>query len=205
VLVPGADGVVVAAVQEALAAAGVELAGGTDGVYGNDTMAAVAEYQRRNDGLQVTGAVDIATARSLGVYADPDEAGAATTTLPPTTTAATAAVGATPAAVATTPPATTVVPVGIAASTEGGGRPTRWLLAGAAAAMVAASAVVLRARRVAAGRSARRWGRVHPASSPRRSVADMRRAGELPAQPPVATPVIYDREREAELEVPVPD
>ena len=72
VLVPGAEGEVVAAVQEALIAAGVEVDGGADGVYGNDTMAAVAEYQRRNDALQETGAVDIATARSLGVYQEPD-------------------------------------------------------------------------------------------------------------------------------------
>ena len=72
VLVPGAEGEVVAAVQEALIAAGVEVDGGADGVYGNDTMAAVAEYQRRNDALQETGAVDVATARSLGVYQDPD-------------------------------------------------------------------------------------------------------------------------------------
>ena len=71
VLVPGAEGELVSAVQDALIAAGVDVAGGADGVYGNDTMAAVAEYQRRNDGLQVTGAVDMATARSLGVYEDP--------------------------------------------------------------------------------------------------------------------------------------
>ena len=51
-------------------------------MYGNDTMAAVAEYQRRNDGLQETGAVDIATARALGVYEDPEavEQSNATTT-----------------------------------------------------------------------------------------------------------------------------
>ena len=44
VLVPGAEGETVVAVQEALLADGIELAGGADGVYGNDTMAAVAEY-----------------------------------------------------------------------------------------------------------------------------------------------------------------
>ena len=69
VLVPGAEGEVVEAVQEALVRAGVDVPGGADGVYGNDTMATVAEYQRRTDGLQATGAVDLATARSLGVYA----------------------------------------------------------------------------------------------------------------------------------------
>ncbi len=69
-LVPGADGDVVVAVQEAIIAAGVELPGGADGVYGNDTMIAVADYQRLVGDLQVTGAVDVATARSLGVYSD---------------------------------------------------------------------------------------------------------------------------------------
>ena len=40
-------------------------------------MAAVAEYQRRNDPLQVTGAVDLATARALGVFDEGDETTAA--------------------------------------------------------------------------------------------------------------------------------
>ena len=78
VLVPGAEGETVAAVQEALVAAGIDVPGGADGVYGNDTMVAVAEYQRRNGGLQETGAVDVATARSLGVYEDPDASDDAT-------------------------------------------------------------------------------------------------------------------------------
>ena len=87
-LLPGAEGDVVTAVQEALMAAGVEVPGGADGVYGNDTMIAVAEYQRRTGGLQMTGAVDMATARSLGVYEDPDAASetaaAPATTVTPT-------------------------------------------------------------------------------------------------------------------------
>ena len=43
VLVPGAEGEIVSAVQAALIAADVAVAGGADGAYGNDTMAAVAE------------------------------------------------------------------------------------------------------------------------------------------------------------------
>ena len=77
-LVPGAEGETVAAVQTALITAGVEVRGGADGVYGNDTMVAVAEYQRRNDALQMTGAVDLATARSLGVYEEPSAGDEAT-------------------------------------------------------------------------------------------------------------------------------
>ncbi|MEM9745202.1 MAG: peptidoglycan-binding protein [Actinomycetota bacterium] len=67
VLVPGAEGPTVSAVQEAMIEAGIDVPGGADGVYGNDTMAAVAEFQRRNGDLQVTGAVDAPTARALGV------------------------------------------------------------------------------------------------------------------------------------------
>ena len=88
VLVPGAEGETVVAVQEALLAADIELAGGADGVFGNDTMAAVAEYQRRSGTLQVIGAVDVATARALGVYEDSEGADEATsTTVSPTTIA----------------------------------------------------------------------------------------------------------------------
>lgn len=79
VLVPGAEGDSVAAVQQAVIDAGVDVPGGADGVYGNDTMVAVAEYQRQAGDLLVTGAVDISTARSLGVYTDSDEAAAAAT------------------------------------------------------------------------------------------------------------------------------
>lgn len=95
VLVPGAEGDTVAAVQQAVVDAGVDLAGGADGVYGNDTMVAVAEFQRRAGDLQVTGAVDLATAEALGVLEDdapPAEVGARTdapsaTSLPSTRSA----------------------------------------------------------------------------------------------------------------------
>ena len=72
VLVPGAEGQTVDTVQDALIAAGVDVPGGVDGLYGDDTMVAVAAYQRRHEGFQVAGAVSIATARSLGVFDDPD-------------------------------------------------------------------------------------------------------------------------------------
>ncbi len=170
VLVPGAEGEVVAAVQEALIAAGVEVDGGADGVYGNDTMAAVAEYQRRNDALQETGAVDMATARSLGVYEDPEAADGPTQAAPPATTIA-----------ATTVPVPARAAVGESADpTDGGGGPSRWPLVTASVVIVVAAALVARRRYVVAQRAARRRARVHPATSPRRSVADMRRAGELP-------------------------
>jgi len=160
VLVPGAEGESVSAVQQGLVDAGVDVPGGADGVYGNDTMSAVAEYQRAND-LQVTGAVDVATARSLGVY---DDAGDQT-----------------PATPATTVP-TSAPSVASGEQTEPIDDDTRrwpfWLVATAAVVAALAAAVVGRHRYVVAQRSARRWARVHPATSPGRSVADLRRAAE---------------------------
>jgi hypothetical protein len=162
VLVPGAEGDIVAAVQQALIAADVEVAGGADGVYGNDTMAAVAEYQRSNDALQVTGAVDVATARALGVYQD-------STDDPPATTAP-----------AMTEPrsaqSTTAEPVEPTAN-DNASMPS-WLPITAAVIVALAAAVVGRRRYVVAQRSARRRARTHPATSPGRSVADMRRVGQ---------------------------
>ena len=190
VLVPGAEGEVVQAVQEALVATGVDVHGGADGVYGNDTMAAVAAYQGQTDGLLVTGAVDIATARSLGVYADPDAARAAapTTAVPvPTTVAATAPVPAQGAALGDSSD-----PV----ESDGGGVP-RWLVVAGSAVVGLVIAVVGRRRYVVAQRANRRRARVHPATSPRRSVADMRRTGELPAVGAIgATRAVYDHELE---------
>ena len=150
VLVPGAEGEVVAAVQEALIAAGVEVDGGADGVYGNDTMAAVAEYQRRNGALQETGAVDMATARSLGVYEDPEAADGPTQTAPPATTIA-----------------ATTVPVRckgrrrrVRRSDRRGGGPPRRALVTASVVVVFAAALVARRRYVVAQRAARRRARV---------------------------------------------
>jgi putative peptidoglycan binding protein len=189
VLVPGAEGETVEVVQDALIAADVEVPGGADGVYGNDTMAAVAEYQRGNDGLQVTGAVDIATARSLGVYEDPDAGGEAAGT---TTTVAERST----TVAATTVPARTQVADGGAvadppANTDGG--LPRWLFVAGAAVVVLAAAVAGRRRYVVAKRAARRWARVHPSTSPRTSVADLRRGGELPPVPdPASASEIYD-------------
>ena len=162
VLVPGAAGESVAAIQQALMAADVEVTGGADGVYGNDTMAAVAEYQRSND-LQVTGAVDMATARALGVYRDStDEAPA---TRAPATTAPRSALSATFGDVDE--------PTG-----SDNARVPSGLLIAAAVIVVLVAAVFGRRRYVVAQRSARRRARAHPATSPGRSVADMRRGGE---------------------------
>jgi hypothetical protein len=167
-LVPGAEGEIVAAVQQALIAADIEVAGGADGVYGNDTMAAVAEYQRSNDALQVTGAVDMATARALGVHQDSadDNPGA---TAPAMTT---------PRSVLSAQPDEVAEPT-VSDNTRVPYRP----LITAAVAVALAVAVIGRRRYVVAQRSARRRARVHPATSPGRSVADMRRA----LQPATAT------------------
>ncbi|MBA3289127.1 MAG: peptidoglycan-binding protein [Acidimicrobiia bacterium] len=191
VLVPGAEGEIVAAAQEALIAASIEIPGGADGVYGNDTMAAVAEFQRRNDALQLTGAVDMDTARSLGVLPDPEVADETATTAPPATAVAatTVPVPAPAAAVGESPE-----PIDSDDAQQMMGMP-RWLLVAASVVVVLAGAVVGRRRYVAVQRAARRWARVHPATSPRRSVADLRRAGEFPTatDPPGR---IYDHQLE---------
>ena len=188
VLVPGAEGDVVEKVQDALIAAGVDVPGGADGVYGNDTMAAVAAYQRRTDGLQVTGAVDMATARALGSSRTPtpSPSAAPTTASPaPTTVAVTAPAPAQDAAVGASREAT---------ESEGGGL-SRWLIVTALTVVALVAAVVGRRRYVVAQRAARRRARVHPATSPRRSVADLRRTGELPAVGAIGgARVIYDQE-----------
>jgi hypothetical protein len=183
VLLPGAEGDVVRAVQEALIAAGIDVPGGADGVYGDSTMIAVAEFQRRNAALDETGAVDEATAIALGVHTDPEAP--TTTTAGPSTTVA----GAAPAA----PDVASITPT--AATASGGSRATWWwpLAVAAVVLVVAFAALVARRRYVVAQRAARRWARVHPATSPHRSVADMRRAGELPARPGRG---IYDHELE---------
>lgn len=162
VLVPGAEGQIVSAIQRALIAADVEVAGGADGVYGNDTMAAVAEYQRSND-LQVTGAVDVGTARALGVYRDSTDETPATRALATT--------------VPRPAPSATVGEIAEPTGSDNDRVPP-WLLITAAVIVALAVAVVGRRRYVVAQRSARRRARVHPATSPGRSVADMRRAGE---------------------------
>jgi peptidoglycan hydrolase-like protein with peptidoglycan-binding domain len=188
VLVPGAEGDVVEKVQDALIATGVDVPGGADGVYGNDTMAAVAAYQRQTEGLQVTGAVDMATARALGLIEDPDavdEAAPTTASPAPTTVAVTAPVPAQDAAVGESREST---------ESDGGGL-SRWLIVTALTVVALVAAVVGRRRYVVAQRAARRRARVHPATSPRRSVADLRRTGELPAVGAIGgARVIYDQE-----------
>ena len=67
----GDSGPTVADVQEALLAAGVTGVGIADGVYGEQTTEAVAEFQRSR-GFTVTGAVEEPTAIALGVHGAPD-------------------------------------------------------------------------------------------------------------------------------------
>ena len=188
VLVPGAEGDLVEAVQDALIAEGVEVPGGADGVYGNDTTAAVAAYQRATDGLQVTGAVDMATARSLGVIADSNAVAEVT----PTT--------ASPAPTTVAPVTAPTPDAGIESSsepTESDGALPRGLIVAALVIFVLAAAVVARRRQVVAQLASRRWARVHPATSPRRTVADVRRTGELPAIGAIAAaPAVYDHDLE---------
>jgi len=62
----GSRGTAVASAQRVVMAAGIYLRGGADGIYGSYTMAAVKVYQSRQ-GLPVTGAVDEATARAMGL------------------------------------------------------------------------------------------------------------------------------------------
>ena len=67
----GDSGPTVAEVQQALLAAGISGVGIADGVYGEQTTEAVAEFQRSR-GFTVTGAVEEPTAIALGVHGTPD-------------------------------------------------------------------------------------------------------------------------------------
>jgi peptidoglycan hydrolase-like protein with peptidoglycan-binding domain len=58
----------VVALQKALIAAGIPVPGGADGRFGSGTAGAVMKFQRAK-GLRVTGRVDEATARALGLAA----------------------------------------------------------------------------------------------------------------------------------------
>lgn len=207
-LMPGAEGDAVIAVQEALVAAGIELRGGVDGEYGTSTMVAVADYQRTNDDLHVTGAVDEDTARALGVH--PRRAGTESSPVaaeplqdPATMPGTTPDGGAEAGVVAGADPAgalASVPVVGTATGRDGGDGPPAgsdnrmWWALIVAGLVLTPAAVVVRRRLVIAQRRTRRWARVHPATSPRRSIADMRRSGELPAFP--GRPVIYDHAEE---------
>lgn len=54
----------VRSIQEALMRDGIGLVGGADGIFGNGTSAAIAEYQKRR-GLSITGAMDEATQTAM--------------------------------------------------------------------------------------------------------------------------------------------
>jgi cell wall-associated NlpC family hydrolase len=78
----GSRGPAVAQVQQAIIRMGWPLARGADGVFGVSTQRALMAIQRAN-GLKVTGATNIATARLLGLTEAPTN-----TTVAPTNTAA---------------------------------------------------------------------------------------------------------------------
>jgi len=72
----GAVGDDVKAVQTALIAAGVPVAGGADGAFGPATRSALVDFQSRQ-GLAQSGEVDTATAAALGLTSSPSAAPAA--------------------------------------------------------------------------------------------------------------------------------
>lgn len=68
--VRGQSGEAVRTLQNALIVAGIAVTGGADGVFGGATERAIAQYQR-NVQLRATGAIDLWTARLLGLTASP--------------------------------------------------------------------------------------------------------------------------------------
>ncbi|CAB4671496.1 MAG: hypothetical protein F2650_02810 [Actinobacteria bacterium] len=66
----GNSGDNVRTVQKALIAAGIEIKGGADGVFGGATYIALQKFQTAK-GLQVTGKLNTPTAAKLGVIAAP--------------------------------------------------------------------------------------------------------------------------------------
>ena len=173
VLVPGAEGEVVVAVQEALIAAGVEVTGGADGIYGDDTMLAVAESSGATTPSRRRAPSTWPPPGSLGVYRDPrgrrcgDGGGGGAVDCGRGDHDRAAPAGRRPGHRR------------LDRRGDDGGSP-RWALVVATALVVAVAGVVVRRRYVLAQRAERRWARVHPSTSPRRSVADLRRAGQLP-------------------------
>ncbi len=140
-------------------------------------MAAVASSQREHGEVQVTGAIDLATAEALGVYEDPDAPVAVDGARP---------IESSPADAVTTDDSEDsddsddsdepTAPVASAPARSG------WPVPAAVAALAAVvAAVLIRRRYVVVQRAKRRRARVHPATSPHRSIADLRRAGRLPA------------------------
>lgn len=161
VLVPGAEGPRVEAVQQAMLEAGIDVPGGADGVYGNDTMAAVAEFQRGNGELQVTGAVDAPTARALGVDLDPGASPDTGAALPGETPAEPSAPDQTSSESVRSnddEASASLVPMGTPEGPDAGSRLTSaWTLV-LAAFVGLVGAVVLRRRRVVARRRTVRTG-----------------------------------------------
>jgi len=127
----GADGPVVAMVQRALQAHGLTTVGVVDGVYGDQTAAAVETFQEQQ-GLRTTGAVDETTAVALGVLDAADVAGSRSPVRPsPPLTALAPRLEPVPAAIPDEP-----APTAVAA-----------IVAALAATVIAAIALGLRRRR----------------------------------------------------------
>ncbi len=91
----GSSGSFVTRAEQALMAAGVNVAKGADGAFGIDNYYAVQTFQRYHN-LPVTGIIDVATARALGLFettatttAAPASASARTSTSVPSTTTTT--------------------------------------------------------------------------------------------------------------------
>jgi peptidoglycan hydrolase-like protein with peptidoglycan-binding domain len=129
----GSDGPAVAVVQRALLDNGVTEVGVIDGLYGEQTSAAVEAFQEQRD-LPVTGTVDDTTAVALGVLDEADVVRpvAARSTAPPSPSRS-------------QPSLVTRVPATIAA--EPAARTLAAIAAVAAVAAVGALAVALRSRR----------------------------------------------------------
>jgi len=127
----GADGPVVAMVQRALQAHGLTTVGVVDGVYGDQTAAAVETFQEQQ-GLRATGAVDETTAVALGVLDAADVTGSRSPVrLSPPLTALAPRLEPVPAAIPNEPPPTAVAAI----------------VAALAATVIAAIALGLRQRR----------------------------------------------------------
>lgn len=71
--VRGNKGNAVLALQKAIAAAGIPVKGGIDGMFGSGTTTSIAQFQTAK-GLPATGVLDVATASALGLIAAPTPA-----------------------------------------------------------------------------------------------------------------------------------
>lgn len=102
----------VRAMQTALAAAGITVRGGVDGIFGSGTSQAIGAFQAAR-GLTPTGSIDVRTAIALGIAP-----GSAPSVAPPSSSSSSSAPNATSPAPSTTP-APTTSPVASPVTTPG--------------------------------------------------------------------------------------